>query len=389
MVLILLLTGWLSFASSDSLVVDSIVKPIKDIKVTSVKDSLTQAEPEPAPDSTMPVRRDVPRESTPRPEPIEALDVPGESQAEPDTMIQATITSENPVSDSTGYGTFIGIGIVILIALMMFFRRRGSASKASVPSTGSSDEPVRKTNDAHSLQVDQMMIRLGQAQHLGMRRQQQDAFWMSDPATSPFIAVIADGMGGMKNGAEASKLAILAFMESLDVNAANRAVYELGKESGAEEGTGTTLLAVMFEDRSMNWICVGDSQIYLLRNGELSKVNVEHSYVLDLYQDVIRGQTDLSDARRHPEKDALTSFLGLKDLTRIDRSRTPFPLKQADVILMCSDGLYRSLSDSEMIDILSGDSPNPAEELVRRAMAKNHPYQDNTTVITLQIDQLL
>ncbi len=285
--------------------------------------------------------------------------------------------------------SIIGIGIVILIVFAFTFRRRGSKASPSASVAGSSDEPVRKANDAHQLDIGGMSVRLGQAQHLGMRRQQQDSFAMSDPAKSPFIAVIADGMGGMKNGAEASKLAIREFMSSLDVEAANRAVFQLGKESGEEEGTGTTLIAVFLEDRSMRWVSVGDSQIYLLRNKELSKVNTEHSYVLDLYQDVIRGQTDLSDARQHPEKDALTSFIGLKDLTRIDQSRIAFPLKQHDVILMCSDGLYRSLSNSEMIDILSSDTSNPADELVKRAMAKNQPYQDNTTVITLSITSIL
>ncbi len=364
--------GLISLVSTDSLAVDSLAKPSKDAKRIVVQDTV-----------------ELPRERTPRPEPIETAEMPVEPEAQSDTLISMSIARENPVTESIGYDYVVGIGIVMLIALIMLFRRRKSASKATDSAAGSSDEPVRRTNDAHPLEVGNMTIRLGQAQHLGMRRQQQDAFAMSDPAKSPFIAVIADGMGGMKNGAEASKLAIREFMSSLDVEATNRAVFQLGKDSGEEEGTGTTLLGVFLEDRAMKWLSVGDSQIYLLRNKELSKVNMEHSYVLDLYQDVIRGQSDLSDARQHPEKDALTSFIGLKELTRIDQSKTAFPLKQADVILMCSDGLYRSLSDSEIVDILSGDSPNPAEELVKRAMAKNHPYQDNTTVITLSITSIL
>lgn len=393
MVLILLFTGWFSFASADSLVVDSLaiskdsisinltVKPTKDMKPV-VRDTVDEIVEEPTQHAIPETQQPRPQ---PRQDPVVRTDVPEEPVAQSDTLAHIAIVSEEP--GTIRYDYLFGSLVLIVLAGFFLFRRRGSESTS--PAIAISDEPVRRTNDAHPLDVGNMTIRLGQAQHLGMRRQQQDAFAMSDPAKSPFIAVIADGMGGMKNGAEASKLAIREFMSSLDVEATNRAVFQLGKESGEEEGTGTTLLAVFLEDRAMKWLSVGDSQIYLLRNKELSKVNTEHSYVLDLYQDVIRGQSDLSDARQHPEKDALTSFIGLKELTRIDQSRTAFPLKQADVILMCSDGLYRSLSDSEMVDILSGDSPNPAEELVKRAMAKNHPYQDNTTVITLQIDRIL
>jgi len=375
MVLILLLSGLIGFTTPDSL---SVVKPIKELKPV-VRDSVDEI-------VEVPTQQAIPEVQQPRPQPrldpVVTTDISEEPVVQPDTLVHVIIASEEPGTIRFDY--VVGTLIVIVIAVVLLIRKRASKTPVAVVT----DEPVRKTNDAHVLDIGHMTIRLGQAQHLGMRRQQQDAFAMSDPAKSPFIAVIADGMGGMKNGAEASKLAIREFMGSLDVDAANRAVFKLGKETGEEEGTGTTLLAIFLENRSMKWVSVGDSQMYLLRNGELSKVNTEHSYVLDLYQDVIHGQSDLSNARQHPEKDALTSFIGLKELTRIDQSLRSFPLKKGDVILMCSDGLYRSLTDSEMIDILSGDASNPADELVKRAMAKNHPYQDNTTVITLQFQDI-
>jgi serine/threonine protein phosphatase PrpC len=57
--------------------------------------------------------------------------------------------------------------------------------------------------------------------------------------------------------------------------------------------------------------------------------------------------------------------------------------------MICSDGLYRALDDNDILSILTSDRSNPADDLVKQAMAKNHPYQDNTTVITLSIDRIL
>lgn len=160
-------------------------------------------------------------------------------------------------------------------------------------------------------------------------------------------------------------------------------------DAGEAESTGTTLAAVLLTEARMGWISVGDSRIYLARGGELSTVNTEHSYLLDLYDDVIRGELDLATARQDPQKDALTSFVGLERLTRIDQSAPRFPLLEGDRILICSDGLYRALSDAEILAGLTSDSANPADDLVKQAMAKNLPHQDNTTVITLSIDRIL
>jgi protein phosphatase len=265
------------------------------------------------------------------------------------------------------------------------------------PEDSVSDEPVIRRNEGISLQAGGMELTVGQAQHLGMRRQQQDAFALSEASATPFVAALADGMGGMRNGAEASRTALREFLAAMAagetpadaLRIANTAVYQIGVDAGEAESTGTTLAAVLLADARMGWISVGDSQIYLSRGGELSTINAEHSYLLDLYQDVIRGELDLATARLDPQKDALTSFVGLESLTRIDQSPPRFPMLEGDRIMICSDGLYRALSEAEILAVLSSDSANPADDLVKQAMAKNFPHQDNTTVITLSIDRIL
>lgn len=261
---------------------------------------------------------------------------------------------------------------------------------------GTSDEPVVRRNDGHRIRVGGVDMLVCQAQHLGMRRQQQDAFGFSSPDSAPFFAVVADGMGGMRDGAEASRLAVRLFLGAVEagrpmrdaVTEANAAVYERGVAAGEPESTGTTLAAVRIEAASFHWISVGDSQIYRFRGGELALVNEEHSYQADLLDRVIDGRLDLQSAVHDPQKDALTSFIGRERLTLLDESLTPVPLAAGDVLLICSDGLYRALGIGEIRAVLASVDENPAEALLRLAMGKNLSHQDNTTIITLSIESL-
>lgn len=391
MVLILLITGLsMGFDASavdslrteaDTVAVNVFVKPRKTIlPVRNDTASVRQQRPEPHAVAT-PVAR---------PDSVPSKD--SDILAQPDSSDLASSAEPSPFPMGAVAAGVLALAVIGFFAL----RKRKTLESSPIPSKKADDEPVVVKNEGIPVTAGGVSMTIGQAQHLGMRRQQQDAFGLSDPAASPFIAVLADGMGGMKNGAVASKTAIREFLASTTsglsatqaAHHANSVVYQSGVDSGEAEGTGTTLAAVLISNGEMHWISVGDSQIYLLRNGELSKVNTEHSYLLELYQDVIRQQTDLSEARAHSQRDALTSFIGLQKLTQIDHSIHGFPLKSDDIIMVCSDGLYRALNDTELRSILSASHPNPADELVKRAMAKNHPYQDNTTVITLQIDRI-
>jgi len=91
------------------------------------------------------------------------------------------------------------------------------------------------------------------------------------------------------------------------------------------------------------------------------------------------------DAENHPERKALTSYLGLPEITDADFNELPFPLRMEDKILLCSDGLYGTLSDEEMAEIIKQNSEDIAEKLVRAALLKQKPQQDNITAVLLKI----
>ena len=238
-------------------------------------------------------------------------------------------------------------------------------------------------------------------QHIGLREEQQDSFTYSDVFDSAerekygAVAILADGMGGMENGKRASETASQVFLEayksSVDefcdiksqllyaVNEANEAVKKI-------DGAGTTLCAVVIKDWLLHWVSVGDSRIYLYRNGTLRQLNYEHNYEKVLSDMVQSGQISLQQALNDPQRNALTSYIGMESLEEADISTHNFPLFKGDSIMLCSDGLYRALSDDEMAYIIKNANDSVCDVLVEKALEKNISSQDNITVMLMDID---
>ena len=152
---------------------------------------------------------------------------------------------------------------------------------------------------------------LGNAQHKGKRREQQDSFAISDVSDAIFVekggilAALADGMGGMSLGREASALAVETMLESYAVkedsesvdealmrslSRANMAVVELARKHDLEGSVGTTMIAAVIFRGSLYWISVGDSRIYLCRDGRLIQLTADHTYALELYEEASIGE---------------------------------------------------------------------------------------------------
>ena len=253
-----------------------------------------------------------------------------------------------------------------------------------------------------------MNISPGNIQAIGARKEQQDAFGFSDLADGAFVdhggvlAVVADGMGGLSFGAESSRLAVDAMLreymakshqESVlqalvrALKAANGAVHKMSLEKRAEYDTGSTLVAAVVKEQKLYWISVGDSRLYLLRNGNLTCLTRDHVYANDLAREVQKGIITKEAAATHPERMALTSYLGVPELPEIDRNLQPFALQAGDRIMLCSDGLYGALSEMEMAAGLKRQDPQQAAEaLARKVTEKNRPSQDNLTAAILAIE---
>ena len=248
-------------------------------------------------------------------------------------------------------------------------------------------------------------ITTASATHIGSRETQQDSLFVSPstvvtPEESPIsIGVVCDGMGGMKDGERASHLAMELFVKDCKAMQAwegvpallyeemlkiDDAVYNISESAG---GAGTTLVGVLARRNQMYWASVGDSRIYIHRNNEMLQVTRDHNYLLNLKEMAARGEITPDEIEAHHQKEALISYMGIGSLSLMDINQNPFILRNGDMVLLCSDGLYKSLSDQEIREIMRNNFINPeeaAKELVLTAFERNRERQDNTSVVLLQ-----
>ncbi len=245
------------------------------------------------------------------------------------------------------------------------------------------------------------------AQHIGKRSNQQDAFGFSSlaedglPREDGFVAVLADGMGGMELGGQASRLAVAAFLKSQETGSAdestparllralqeaNRVVHEKACEAGVPEDMGTTLAALAVRSDGIHWISVGDSAVFLHRDSKLIELNLPHTYSEVLDAQVVRAEISPEEAAAHPERESLTSYLGGASLGEVDRSLIPLKVLPGDQLLLASDGLFKSLSLDRIEAILDESGSGQAcEALVRAVLEREEADQDNLTVLSVEI----
>ncbi len=241
------------------------------------------------------------------------------------------------------------------------------------------------------------------AQIDGAREYQEDAFlitYLSDTDGKPSaLVIVADGMGGHAAGNVASNMAVQALNKHITANyptdtlsevltgavlKANNSIAETVKETPALEGMGCTMVAAIFEKGNIWWASVGDSNLYLMRNRELQKINADHSY--GGFLDRMAAAGTPVDAEPGLSRNMLMSAITGSDISDIDCPITPLQLKAGDKILISSDGLD-TLSDGKIIQYTDwSKSPKEcADALLNAVEEAGMPKQDNTTVIVVHI----
>lgn len=232
---------------------------------------------------------------------------------------------------------------------------------------------------------------------VGTRKYQQDSYACIETPLG-CLAVVCDGMGGLEGGERASGLAVKTILEDYitqpiasirdflydEVVKTDEMVYNISDEDGRQIGAGSTIVAVHIKDDRMHWVSVGDSKIYVIRNNTIQCIVREHNYRLTLNELYAAGKISLEYYRAEESKaEALISFLGIGNVSLIDISDQPLKLLQGDIVLLCSDGLYKSLSDERILAIISDnyfDMQRAADELTDAALRYSGRGQDNTTV---------
>ena len=235
----------------------------------------------------------------------------------------------------------------------------------------------------------------------GGRDYQEDSLWFGvDIGSEKAVCVmIADGMGGMDNGAESSKIAADNFNKAAPHIDTEKDIpsklWELCKQINSEiynnnsrkgMNGGTTLICVYIIDNRFYWISVGDSRIYLYRDGTLSSVNEEHELESQLYKELLDDELTLSEIRSvpNPELRKLTSNLGRSEIPLIDQNFAPYLLKSGDKILLCSDGVSGTLTEQDLIQCLASPDPEINCKFIAEMIEEKHkPHQDNYSAIVI------
>jgi protein phosphatase len=209
------------------------------------------------------------------------------------------------------------------------------------------------------------------------------------------LGVVADGMGGYEGGQEASRIAVEAItavyadasngeprswlLQAFE--AAHLRIQQEADKNPVLHGMGTTCSAVVVLGDSLYYAHVGDSRLYLVRNSLIQRLTHDHSYVSRLVENgVIRAE----EAEAHPQRHILTAALGAGHSITPECPETPFTLETADVLVLCTDGLWSQVQEQEIFQLATQHDPqNACFQLVNLAKERGGP--DNITVQILRI----
>ena len=172
--------------------------------------------------------------------------------------------------------------------------------------------------------------------------------------------VVADGMGGYTSGEVASKMLVAAVREALAPEErfdesglkhamlhANEEILKAVRSHPEYAGMGTTATICHREGDAIVWAHVGDSRLYLLRNGALRQITKDHSLVSEL---VANGSITPAEAMTHPKRNVITRAVGVSEELAVDTGR--FFAEPKDILLLSSDGLTSVLPESDLCELL-------------------------------------
>jgi len=241
----------------------------------------------------------------------------------------------------------------------------------------------------------------------GMVRSHNEDSIAADPVNG--LVVLADGMGGYNAGEVASGMAttvivtemrqILANAKPYDVDGtsneeiagrlvrdqvlkANSSIYQAAQSQSQYAGMGTTLVVCLFYDNRMLVAHLGDSRLYMLRDGAFSQVTRDHSL---LQEQIDSGIITPEQAKKAQHKNLVTKALGI-DPT-VEPEIHEYPTKSGDIYLLCSDGLCDMVEDEDIAMTLQtlgkGNLKLAAQHLVQ--MANDNGGRDNVSVILVRV----
>ena len=308
----------------------------------------------------------------------------GGTQTEDARILQETVSVPQPKSDAPAVPLPALFGGVLAALLA------GVVIGKLVSSRNAGRKPAWSSNAA--------ACGYGILHEQGRRDSQQDAFCVTGQEPSGILAAVADGMGGLVNSGEVSQMLADALTDGFAPDPQISPVRQLqltiqqaiGKVNAALQGYpsrgGSTLVACLVQNGGLAWLSIGDSRIYLWRNGGLIQLNREHTFSHDLTLLALQGDLTLEEAGTDPRRENLTSYIGRGFPGAIEWNKEPVSLLPGDQILLVSDGVYRALSQNELENCLYKSTAQETAQSMRTLIQKkDFPNQDNYTGIVIRI----
>ena len=230
-----------------------------------------------------------------------------------------------------------------------------------------------------------------------VRLQNQDAYQIEQLDKNTVLCVVCDGMGGAKSGNVASTLAVDVFVEEVRrcwisgmdakqteqmlqgaVKLANFTVFDQAQQLEEFFGMGTTLVAVLVQNRTVTVVNVGDSRAYVVNRNGIHRITVDHSLVEMMVQ---RGDLTPEKARNYPGKNLITRAIGTEPVVECDVFN--LDVERGDSLLLCTDGLTNTMDDQEILfEVVHGVNK---QQCCQRLLdiAKNRGAPDNVTSVLI------
>jgi len=235
-----------------------------------------------------------------------------------------------------------------------------------------------------------------------VRSENQDSFGVfsldgARPGEGAQLFVIADGMGGLKGGQEASRIAVDAVADHFSarhvsdvgealigaIRYANEAVFRRAIQDEGLRGMGTTCTALAVHD-GVGWLGhIGDSRAYRITSQHAEQLTTDHTHVEEM---VRLNLITRDEAAVHPNRHALIRCLGVGDQVDVDFSG-PFGLREGEWYLLCTDGLSGVDIETVRQTIMASPPQEACDRLVHLANEAGGP--DNVTVLILRVVRVL
>ena len=232
------------------------------------------------------------------------------------------------------------------------------------------------------------MIEFGHLSHVGLRRELNEDTYYGDSELGLWL--VADGMGGHEYGEVASALAREAIVREIRggapladaIRIADEEIIRCSKRRGDSLPMGTTVVAARVNGSRFEVAWVGDSRVYLWRDGALTQISQDHSYVQEL---IAQGAITADQARSHPHRNVVTQALGVTDPQQLNVETLTGELRPGMQLLLCSDGLTEEVDDRNIAKVLAHQECS-AQECVDGlvAAALDGGGSDNVTVVLVR-----